>query len=187
MRWRALRVAAGVVAFSLMTSMSANAYILMPGVWNPATARYSNSNIYPMSSTWMSVAYGAAGTWTAVFICPFSIVRDEAYGDLWGSTLGAYNRGVDSGRLAVTQYTAVNGTIYRAWTWVNTYYPWSTSGSTTAFDLQSCLTHEFGHWVPLADVTAPTDATMYRTMAKGETIKRSLAADDINGVRAKYP
>jgi len=175
-----------IMCMVLLPTSTAYGYSIGVGVWDPPTAKYSNSNVYPMSSAWMTTAANAAAAWTNVSSCSFSIVRDEVYGDTFSSTLGAYNRGADSGRLAVTQYKATNGIIYRGWTWVNTYYPWSTSGSSSAYDLQSCLTHEFGHWAPLGDISSPTGATMYRTMPKGETKKRTLATDDINGIRAIY-
>ena len=173
-------------ALSISAVVSAHAYIPGFGRWNPPTAKYANNNVSPLSAAWLTVAAASANTWTAVSDCAFSIVRDEYYGGTSSSTIGAYNRGSDSGRLATTSYTAINGTIVAGRTWVNTYYPWSTTGAATAYDLQSCLTHEFGHWAPLSDVASPTDATMYQTMAKGETKKRTLASDDIAGVRYCY-
>jgi len=181
------RVLVAATCILLLFAGTAQGYDIGVGRWNPPTAKYSNSDVYPMSAAWMTVAASAAAAWTNVSSCPFSIVRDEIYGDVFLSTLGAYNRGADSGRLAATTYRATNGNIYRGTTWVNTYYPWATNGSSSAYDLQSCLTHEFGHWAPLKDVSSPTDATMYGTMPKGETKKRTLATDDINGIRAAYP
>ncbi len=183
---RSVVVLALCVCLLFPLAESAYGYSIGVGKWDPPTAKYSNSNLYPISSSWMSVAANAAATWTNVSSCPYSMVHDEVYGDTFSSTIGAYNRGSDSGHLAVTYYQSNNGAIYRGYTWVNTYYSWSTSGASSSYDLQSCLTHEFGHWAPLGDVSSPTDATMYKTMAKGETKKRSLATDDINGIRAIY-
>lgn len=62
-------------------------------------------------------------------------------------------------------------------------------GGTIAYDVQNAATHEFGHVLGLGHVPAPGAAalTMAPTAAAGETLKRSLGAGDILGVRALYP
>lgn len=78
-------------------------------------------------------------------------------------------------------------------------------------DLQNTLTHEFGHLlgldhtcylpgnkiakdhtgqdIPRCDDASPTimEATMFASVATGDTVRRSLAPDDIAGVCAIYP
>jgi hypothetical protein len=70
----------------------------------------------------------------------------------------------------------------------NTYYGWSTSGAGGAYDVQSVITHELGHWLSLGDLygSSNTEKTMYRYISLGETKKRSLDADDLNGINAIY-
>ncbi|MBI5547059.1 MAG: matrixin family metalloprotease [Deltaproteobacteria bacterium] len=52
-------------------------------------------------------------------------------------------------------------------------------------DVQNVLTHELGHALGLAH-SEIAQATMYPASPRGETSKRALQADDIDGVRALY-
>ncbi|HTP29332.1 MAG TPA: matrixin family metalloprotease [Anaeromyxobacteraceae bacterium] len=52
-------------------------------------------------------------------------------------------------------------------------------------DLQNALTHELGHALGLAH-SSVAEATMYPESPRGEVSKRTLAADDIDGIRAIY-
>ena len=54
------------------------------------------------------------------------------------------------------------------------------------FDIQNTMTHEAGHTLGL-DHTMDLNATMYATAPPGETSKRTLGQDDINGICAIYP
>ncbi len=53
-------------------------------------------------------------------------------------------------------------------------------------DLQNTLTHEAGHFLGFAHSRHP-EATMYGSASLGETKKRTLARDDIDGLCATYP
>jgi hypothetical protein len=53
-------------------------------------------------------------------------------------------------------------------------------------DLENTAVHEVGHFVGIAH-SLVADATMWGSAPPGETAKRSLHADDINGVVFKYP
>ncbi len=53
-------------------------------------------------------------------------------------------------------------------------------------DLENVLTHELGHYLGLAHSADP-EATMFASAAAGETTKRDLAGDDIEGICAIYP
>ena len=53
-------------------------------------------------------------------------------------------------------------------------------------DIQNTITHEAGHSLGL-DHTTVADATMYATAPEGETSKRALHPDDIQGIEAIYP
>lgn len=67
-------------------------------------------------------------------------------------------------------------------------FTWSTAGdgpSDTA-DLQNIATHEIGHVLGL-DHPSPLEATMYYACLYGETYKRTLAPDDIQGLCHLYP
>jgi MYXO-CTERM domain-containing protein len=54
------------------------------------------------------------------------------------------------------------------------------------FDIQNTMTHEAGHTLGL-DHTPDPNATMFATSPSGETSKRILGQDDINGICAIYP
>jgi hypothetical protein len=91
--------------------------------------------------------------------------------------------------LAVTTITHSGSTISDVDTVFNTSYSWSTSGSGSAYDVQNVATHELGHWLSLADLSGggDTEKTMYYSAALGETKKRTLETDDLNGINAVYP
>ena len=56
-------------------------------------------------------------------------------------------------------------------------------------DLQSAITHEIGHTLGFEDLygSADRDSTMYAYDAPGETKKRTLTQDDIDGLCTLYP
>jgi hypothetical protein len=53
-------------------------------------------------------------------------------------------------------------------------------------DVQNTLVHEIGHFLGL-DHSSDADATMYFSAREGETKKRTLAQDDIDGICTIYP
>ena len=71
----------------------------------------------------------------------------------------------------------------------NTDYAFKTDGSADAYDVQNIATHELGHSLALADLydSADSDKTMYGYAAKGETKKRTLTQDDMDGITYLYP
>lgn len=60
------------------------------------------------------------------------------------------------------------------------------SGDCVSTDIQNTATHEVGHLLGLDHSPFP-DATMYASAPRGETSKRRLSGDDIEGVCAIYP
>jgi Matrixin len=55
-----------------------------------------------------------------------------------------------------------------------------------AYDLESVLTHEIGHFLGLAHSWVAT-AAMYQAYQPGEVTKRFLKPDDVDGICAVYP
>ncbi|PKM87993.1 hypothetical protein CVU83_02320 [Candidatus Falkowbacteria bacterium HGW-Falkowbacteria-2] len=104
-----------------------------------------------------------------------------------GHKLYAQNSG-NNGTPAITYYSYSGNSLIDVDTYFNTYYPWSTSGDSGYYDVQNVLTHELGHWLVLNDLYSSQDAekTMYGYTSLGETKKRSLDTDDINGINAIY-
>lgn len=77
-------------------------------------------------------------------------------------------------------------------------FPPSPTGAPGAQDLQSVMTHEFGHHLGLDHTGLPSGAnsgcgpqvqpaTMWWSSSNGDTTKRSLHPEDIMGVSALYP
>ena len=100
--------------------------------------------------------------------------------------------------VATTQVWATGTTIEEVDVTFNTYYGLTTVGASGSYDVQSMMTHEFGHWLRLLDynITATgspsycnssSEATMCGTpMSVGDTNMRSLRTDDKNGIKAIY-
>ncbi len=71
--------------------------------------------------------------------------------------------------------------------------PWSTTGSASAFDVQSIATHEEGHFIGISHSTVgdfaavdPTSATMLPLVAPGDVTYRTLEEDDKASVLRVY-
>jgi hypothetical protein len=105
----------------------------------------------------------------------------------------------ESGAIATTTTTAVTSTgeILDAdielndfgFTFTTADGPPCTGGSRVgcvAYDVQNTVTHEAGHTLGLAHSADPS-ATMYAFAPLGQTSKRTLVADDIQGICAIYP
>lgn len=71
----------------------------------------------------------------------------------------------------------------------NTYYSWSTNGSSGTFDVQNVGTHEHGHSLCLVDLYSGADSekTMYGKVSAAELKKQTLDQDDIEGITYLYP
>ena len=65
-------------------------------------------------------------------------------------------------------------------------FTWGVNGEAGRMDVANIATHEIGHALGL-DHSDDTEATMYYATVFGETKRRTLEEDDINGVCALYP
>jgi hypothetical protein len=120
-------------------------------------------------------------------------IRKSTQGDFYSEWIHATNA------LALTSLTYIAGTgeIVDADIELNgdifefTNCEPNTPGCFTIHDLKSTLTHEFGHVLgldhPPLTLPASKEATMYSESQLGETKKRTLAPDDINGLCYIYP
>ena len=75
--------------------------------------------------------------------------------------------------------------IFEADTVINEHWQWDTNGAPDAFDLQSVMLHEFGHFLKLGHVPDP-EAVMYVSIPLG-VIGRVLHRNDVAGIRYIYP
>jgi hypothetical protein len=110
-------------------------------------------------------------------------VRDGKNVVDWGS----YS---NDGVIAVTMIWSRGNQILETDLRMNTHYTWSISanGVSGTMDMQSILTHEFGHWTGLNDLYKNGDywLTMFGYANNGQTWKQSLGQGDINGLIAVY-
>ncbi len=97
----------------------------------------------------------------------------------FGSTAIAVNVYWYSGSLIVHNDVCFN----------NYNFTWSDSGQSGRMDVQNIAAHEFGHNLCLNDIydSYASEYTMYGYSGYGETKKRSLHQDDIDGIRYIYP
>lgn len=93
-----------------------------------------------------------------------------------------------TGAIAVTYVWYSGRDIVETDCRMNTLYAWSLSGESGRMDVQSVMTHEFGHWCGLRDLygDAVYWLTMYAYSSYGQTWKRSLGIGDIMGLRRVY-
>ena len=94
--------------------------------------------------------------------------------------MGYYNNWVMSTRCYINDNHIVEADIN-----VNIYHPFANNGMPQFYDVQNILTHELGHALGLGH-SANTEATMYYSADLGETKKRDLHTDDLNGYWAIY-
>ncbi|MED5369777.1 MAG: matrixin family metalloprotease [Myxococcota bacterium] len=65
-------------------------------------------------------------------------------------------------------------------------HEWSLAGDSDRIDLQNTLAHEWGHVLGMGHSDADAWATMHASAAPGETHKRDLSQDDVDGLYFLY-
>ncbi len=89
--------------------------------------------------------------------------------------------------LTTTNFNLPSNEIFDADMELNDNVGWDTTGQVAgAYDLESVLTHEAGHFLGLDHTPAVFEAVMYPLVQPG-TLKRNLAAADLNDVCTVYP
>jgi len=130
-----------------------------------------------------------------------SVSRDDTSLVYFDSTHENFENGTSTIAFSSTYITGYSTPNYRAvesdLIWNSADYPPSTTGAAGAQDLQSVITHEFGHHLGLGHTGEPgsppgvgdiiQEATMYGYSNDGDTTKRSLHIDDMMGVISIYP
>jgi hypothetical protein len=103
--------------------------------------------------------------------------------DVW-----PYTGGADVLALTTVTFSKKTGDIYDVDMEINGLQPLSTSDvvDPEAYDLQSIMTHEAGHFLGLGHSLNP-EATMWTQYTTGTDSFRDLSDDDIAGICATYP
>lgn len=146
----------------------------------------------------LTAIQAALQTWTDVSTSDFTFTYGGAtsgtdYGTRDGSNLilfGPLNEPGYENTLGMNTFWYYrSGQIVDSDIIFNTNFSWATNGTGGAYDVQNVATHELGHSLSLADLYGGSDTykTMYFQAKKGETKKRSLHQDDINGITYLYP
>jgi hypothetical protein len=132
-------------------------------------------------SSWISSLASGMSAWNGAS-SPFTFNSSSSGHKFTRSNMG-------TGALAITTTTSSGSTVTDSDTNFNLYYSWSTSGDGCCYDVQNVATHELGHWLVLNDLYGggDTEKTMYYSASAGETKKRTLDADDTNGINYIYP
>ena len=151
---------------------------------NPGASGFDSNEIVTVvttsTQTWdeqtNAVVFTYQGTTTAT-----AGIRDGNNVVDWGSWS-------DNNVIAVTMIWARGSRILETDLRMNTYYSWSLTGQDGTMDMQSILTHEFGHWAGLNDLYKNADywLTMYGYAGYEQTWKQTLGLGDINGLQAVY-
>ncbi|NJO82976.1 MAG: matrixin family metalloprotease [Blastochloris sp.] len=179
-----------LIAISLIISPQETARAASGTCWQTGAKWSSNAVTYSIASSipssWISSIDNGANAWIAVTPSPFTLSR----ADLSPNTV---SRGTvsDDSWIAVANVFASPTQIDRIDLVFNQNKQFTTAlpPPSNTYLVQNVATHEFGHWVFLADVTdfICTETTMYSTIAFGETKKQSLAQADIDGLNTQYP
>ena len=218
------RIAACLVAVGLVAGASAplSAYLQLsvtvrgsvtPVKWTSVPVRWFSSTASApgvTSAQFQSALAAAFDTWEAV---PTASIAFQFAGftsatpseDNDGrSVMGFEDHGDLDRTLAATGFTidTITGAIVESDVFFNTAFAWSTTGASTAFDLQSVATHEIGHFIGLGHsalgetemqaaggrrVIAAASVMFPIAFGRGNALGRMLQPDDVAGASASYP
>jgi len=165
--------------------------------WNKNTvAYYVNTSGGPPDS--LAAIQAAMQTWTNVPTSSFRFV----YGGPTTSTVRNPNDGINiicfrkmgnTARVArnYVRWNKESGELFDSDIVFNTAHKLSAADKCPedSYDIQSVLTHELGHALVLNELYKQThnEKTMYWKENKGDTKKRTLDRDDIDGISYLYP
>ena len=165
--------------------------------WNTNTVTYYvNTSGGPPDS--LAAIQAAMKTWTDVHSSSFHFV----YGGTTTSTVRNPDDGINiiyfgkirnKARVArnYVQWNKESGELYDSDIVFNTAHKLNAADKCPedSYDIQSVLTHELGHSLTLNELCKQTheEKTMYWKENKGDTKKRTLDRDDVDGISHLYP
>jgi FlgD Ig-like domain/Matrixin len=169
--------------------MSGGKYHQEPWAINPSnndgmSSGSVNSAIQAAANTWTGAGacfnFGTGGS-TNLSGAALDGNNVISFGNTGGAVAATYIWVLKSCRKCIAELDLVFDHVY--WD-----FGVSVCGSTTKFDLQNVATHEFGHWLCLADLYGGSDVnqTMYGYVDYGECNKKDLYTGDIAGIKSIY-
>lgn len=87
--------------------------------------------------------------------------------------------------ITLTSYNENTGELIDTDVIINGEMLFGFSGERNRYDLDTVLTHELGHVLGLDESSVP-GATMFPNTRKGETDRRELSTDDVDGIMSLY-
>jgi len=149
---------------------------------NPMGARFVVNDITSDCEGVLEAIINAAQTWNSVPNADFYFEyggtdQPGTFEILWRDN-GPGPTGYASSMQDPATGEIIAGTIV-----LNDYYDWSTDDSNN-YDIQSVVSHEFGHWLILSDLYGEQNRGK---MMFGGAQERTLAPEDIEGIRWIYP
>jgi hypothetical protein len=186
-RAKAFRDAATTTTTSTLSTPSC--YAADEIKWSGNLATYKLNATIP--TAWAPSINAAAATWNNAgsvfrFSGNISSPNELSYVDLVAKYGSTYS---NTYALATVWSNIYTNQIVQATIEISTRFQWSTTAQPYMADIQNILTHEFGHWLHLADIYDPStcaEVTMWGTAPLGETKKRTLEQSDIDGLIAIY-
>jgi len=175
-----------VLVVGMLLPVLSSAYVYPGYYWHSGQAGY---DYYGVPASWWDAINAAADTWSNAG------ADFEFSWEIWSEdSIILYD--LSGGIVASTTVWRSGNSINRVRTKIDTSgREWSTWGESGKYDVQNVMTHEFGHWLTLGDITCQdsvdtddpyTEVTMYIYFEPGETKKRSLEEDDKLGIRSIY-
>ncbi len=188
-----------ILVFTFSTGI-ASAYSASGYEWLSGQVTYYVNNSF--ASSFITAMKTSDATWDAAgadfeFVYGGTTSRNP---NVWAhtsdsySSVGYYNNG-NTGVQAEVTALASGSYMTEADATLNTYYGFTTTGAAGKYDVQDIMTHEFGHFLMLLDLSyagspsycsSSAMSTMCGYSYPGMTYRRSLRTDDKDGIKSIY-
>jgi putative cell wall-binding protein len=158
-------------------------------LWPGRSTTYRVNANYPGIAGELDLVKAAASTWGAASAFKFDYSGTCGTGDFgdWdGRNDVFWTDSLPDGVYSQTARWWSGNRLLEADLGLSASASWG-DGTNNTLDVQTVVTHEFGHWLALCSLYGPADSSkvMYGDLAPG-VVKRTLAVDDIAGAVALY-